>query len=133
MKLGEFAASFEADGFVFSQMRGGDEIKPSLFTLPWSELRDTADKFVQYCYSDGWVSPRVNWPDWIRSPEAISLLSDADHPVPGAKLSRANAAQLTKLLTALIRNARGSDGYLQAAFDSGLLLGIVRRAKELGE
>lgn len=134
-KLGEFAAEFEVPGFVFSEMRGGgsDPREPGVITWPWTEWSDTASKFVEYCYSDGWVSPRANWSEWIRTPEAISLLGDPDHPVPGVKLSRASGAQLVKLLTALIRNERGSDGYLQVAFESGLLLAVVKRAKELGK
>lgn len=73
------------------------------------------------------------WYDWGRTPEGISLLSDTADPAPGPRLSRANAAQLAKVLTAVIRNERFCEGYLDGAFDSGLLLAIVRRAKELAE
>ena len=48
MWLGEFAASFEAKRFEFSGMRGVAQVKPGLFTLPWTDLSQIARKFLAY-------------------------------------------------------------------------------------
>lgn len=83
MRLDEFAAGFEAGGLVFSRMHRVDQIQPGRFTWPRSELSDKAHTSVTYCETDPSVSPRVDWPAWIRPPEAGSLLGDPHHPIPG--------------------------------------------------
>jgi Family of unknown function (DUF6508) len=132
-KLAEFVSFFETDGFKFAEMRGGKEIKPGLFEMPWSELSDPARRFYESCYADGWVLPKFDWSQWGRTREARDLLNDTNEPSPGASLAKATPEQLAMLLTALIRNDRFCEGYLHGAFDSGLLLAIVRRARELAE
>jgi|SRR5580704_2646204 hypothetical protein len=132
-KLGEFAAVFEADGFKFAEMHGGNEIEPGVYVMPWSELSDAALQFVDTCYTDGWVIAEFNWSNWVRTAEAAGLLNDASNPSPGIKLADADPEQLAKLLTAIVRNERGCEGYLASTFESGLMMGIVRRAKELTE
>lgn len=130
-RLGEFAAIFEANGFQFAEMRGGKEIEPGTFEMPWSHLSDAAMQFNELCYADGWVLSEFNWPEWGRTSEAAGLLNDTDHPSPGLNLVDANPEQLAKLITAIIRADRFCEGYLEGAFESGLLVGIVRRASEL--
>jgi len=124
--LGEFAPLFEAEGFKFSEMRGGDEIDPGVFSMPWSDFSETATEFLDRCYADGWVLSEFNWMEWVKTPEA-TLLSE----LPGVKLLEASPEQLARLLTALVRNDRFCEGCLQDAFDSGLLLAILRRAGDL--
>jgi hypothetical protein len=46
-------------------------------------------------------------------------------------MATATANQLAKVLTALIRGERFSEGTLREAFKSGLLLAVARRAKAL--
>lgn len=131
--LAEFAPTFEADGFKFAEIRGGDEVEPGIFAMPLSDLSELTMRFCESCYANGWVVANFDWPGWGRTPEASDLLSDPNSPSPGAKLADATSEQLAMLLTALIRNDRLCEGYLQGAFESGLLLAIVQRAGELSE
>jgi hypothetical protein len=77
------------------------------------------------CDSMGWVVQRFDWPAWVGTEEASRLRDDAQ------RLAQATAEQLAHLLTVLIRQERFCAGSLAASADSGLLLGILRRAATL--
>ena len=62
---------------------------------------------------------------WAHGPEGRELASDRD------ALAQADADQLSKLLTVLIRQDRFNEGTLAGAFESGLLLRIAERAAAL--
>lgn len=71
--------------------------------------------------------PDFDWPKWIASKEAKSLGKG------GVALERATPKQLAKMLTAIIREDRFSEGALLSAFQSGLILDIVKRAAALAD
>lgn len=72
----------------------------------------------------GWLSP-FDWMSWLETAEARELRER-----PGA-LEQASAVQLSRLLTMTQRQERFGDGAWVSLWDSGLLLGIVRRAAVL--
>jgi hypothetical protein len=78
-----------------------------------------------------WMIVGFDWPTWARTDEAQALWKDP------AALATATPDQLARFLTALIRSERFSEGTLDEAHASGLLLRIARRAErlaaELGE
>lgn len=115
--LAAFLPRFEAPGFVF----GGGRPGPRAF-FGWFELSPVAADFVSACYEAGWVQwPDFNWGTWKNSAEARQLYFDP------AALETATPEQLSRLLTVLIRQERFVDGALNAAFQSGVLLRILRR------
>jgi hypothetical protein len=61
---------------------------------------------------------------WIATPEVAALLEPDG-------LRNASADQIANLLTALVRRNRFVEGALEGAFESGLILAILERAKEL--
>lgn len=83
------------------------------------------DSFISVAYEMGWVLRRFRWVDWIGTDEAKGLRDRRD------ALSKASADQLAKLLTVVIRQERLCTGATAAAFDSGLLADILRRAAVL--
>ena len=116
--LAEFLPEFESPDFEFGHM----EAPPG--KMPHYALSDIASNFVGACYDMGWVQP-FDWADWKDSPEAIQLRDDP------ASLESANPEQLERLLTVLIRQDRFVEGALGSAFDSGLLVRILRRVTVL--
>ncbi len=64
---------------------------------------------------------------WAQTEEAQALRVD-----PTA-LAKASDHQLVKLLTVVIRQDRFVEGALAAAFETGLILGILRRVEQLAE
>jgi hypothetical protein len=66
-----------------------------------------------------------DWMAWLETERGKELAGS-----PKAVAS-ANADELGKLLTAVVRSDRFSDGSLAGAYESGLLTAILRRAKAL--
>ena len=114
--LAEFLPKFEAPGFEFGDWESG-----------WFSPSQDALDFISACYESGWMKPNFDWPRWMGTDEAAQLRDD-----PTA-LEQATPEQLSRLLTVLIRQDRFSDGSLGAAFESGLLVRIVRRIAKLAE
>ena len=114
--LAEFLPKFEAPGFEFGDWESG-----------WFRPSQDALEFVSACYASGWMKPNFDWPDWAGTEEAARLRDD-----PKA-LEQATPEQLSRLLTVLVRQDRFVDGSLGAAFESSLLVRIVRRIANLVE
>lgn len=114
--------------FVFGRWRGGDRLPDGSIQVPWYELSDGAQAFIAAAAGAGWVTPAADWVAWQRTPEAQRLLAG-----PTETIAAASVAQLEKLLTTFVRGERFADGTLEAAFASGRLLAIVRRAAELAD
>ena len=116
-----FLSKFEAPGFKFGHVC-------SFFD---SDLSPVALDFVSTCYKSGWIGKDFDgtewegWGDWKESDEARRLRDD-----PGA-LDSATTGQLGRLLTVLIRQDRFVTGALIGAFESGLLVRILRRVAVL--
>ncbi|MFN3447694.1 MAG: DUF6508 domain-containing protein [Roseococcus sp.] len=125
--LAAFLPIFERPGFTAGSWQGGQEVEPRVFTMPFEAYVEEVIRFTEVAYAHGWVLPDFDWIAWGGSEEAIVLLSDP------AKLAAATPRQLARLLTLIIRQDRFVEGALAAAFESGLILGIVRRAKALVE
>ena len=116
-----FLSKFEEPGFEFGHVCSG-------FI---SDLSPVASDFVSTCYKAGWIFKDFDgtewegWVDWKDSDEARRLRDD-----PSA-LDSAMSGQLGRLLTVLIRQERFVTGALIDAFESGLLVKILRRVAVL--
>ena len=92
--------------------------------LGWFERSEAAQEFVSEMYRLGWVYS-FDWMAWLQTPEGHRLSSGPD-PV-----ATATTEDLARLLTAIIRGDRFSEGQLDGAFRSGILQAIARRAQTL--
>jgi hypothetical protein len=113
--IAKYLPTFESLGFSFGQDRGGPG------EMPWFEYSALAREFMQTAYDAGWVTP-FDWGEWKETEEATRLRDDP------ATLADASIDQLSKLLTTLLRQDRFVEGTVSSAFNSGLLIGILRRA-----
>lgn len=98
---------------------------PGTFASSWFKLNEDATRFVEDCYACGWVLGGFDWAAWAGTREAQRLRDEPE------ALTQATELQLARLLTVVIRQERFVDGALGSAFETGLILGIVRRAKQL--
>ena len=96
------------------------------YSVPYFEYGSQALAFTSDCARLGWVVP-FDWMAWARTPDAARLIRE---PV---RLEAASADDLEKVLTTAIRGDRFSEGELAAAFESGAILAVVRRARVLAE
>ena len=117
--LAVFLPHFERLGFEFGRMA-----TPADGGGPRHDLSRVARDFLEYCYDNGWVQG-FKWGDWAATPEAENLRRDPD------AIASATPMQISKLLTALLRQDRISGGTLDSAYQSGVVTGIVRRAAAL--
>lgn len=92
--------------------------------LPWFSYSDDADAFRGMLGEHGWIEV-FDWRAWLDTPRGHALANDR-----GA-LAGASGEELRRLLTAIVRSDRFSEGSFAGAFESGLLLAIARRAAAL--
>ena len=124
--LARFLPLLEAPGFTAGHMQPITESAvPGLWLFPYAVMDSVAKDLVQSAYADGWVMMGFDWVTWSETPEAEALRDDE------AALARASRLRLAKLLTTIIRQDRFVEGALLAAFESGLMLRILRRAAVL--
>lgn len=123
--LAPFADVFAKEGFSFGAWVGGQPMDNGAIQMPFYAHSDDAQAFLTAAYDGGWVLPGFSWPEWFDTEEAARL---RDEP---SAVDFASARQLSKLLAAYIRGDRFSEGALASAFESGLLLRILRRVADL--
>jgi hypothetical protein len=123
--LASFVPLFSDPEVSFGAWAAGTT-EDAVITLPWFDFSDDGSRFLQTLYDYGYVW-EFDWPSWCKTAEAEALRDDPD------ALAGASEEQLARLLTALARADRFCEGALSEAYDSGLLLRIVRRAAELME
>ncbi len=123
--LAAHLAHFEAPDFEFGRWEESRTRDDGVIVLPWYSLSAEALAFVRDASKFGWVLMGFDWPTWIQTPEARVFVDDR------AAIGRATPDELAKLLTVLIRQDRFVEGELAAAFESGVVTAILRRANEL--
>ena len=90
----------------------------------WYRLSRVGRDFLEYCNDNGWVQG-FEWVEWKATPEAQRLMDDH------SAVAAAGPLDLSRLITVLVRQDRLDEGYLGAAYDTGLVTAIVRRASAL--
>lgn len=121
--IAAFLPVFEAPAFRFGYFKQ-ESAESGIIELPYVTLSGEASAFVETAYRTGFVLS-FDWLKWAGTKEARRL---RDQP---SVLAAATVEQLAKLLTVVVRQDRFIEGELLAAFDSGHLTAIVRRAAAL--
>jgi hypothetical protein len=125
--LAAFLPDFSAPDFSFGEWVSSERREDGVITLGYFDFSPRASDFIQSTYDLGLIRPELGWPSWLQTPEARALLNEPE------KVASASAEQLSNVLTALVRGDRFNDGLLARAWESGMLLAIVRRAAVLSE
>lgn len=123
--LAAFLPQFEKEDFNLGHWGHPKSDKPNTIMLPYFVYNDVAKSFINMTYEMGWILTDFSWPAWKETKEAIDLRDK-----PNA-LAKATSQQLGRLLTVIIRQDRFCEGSIDSAHESGLLLGIIRRAAKL--
>lgn len=96
------------------------EIKP-----PPSAHRKVIEKFLALVEAEKMVLPDFDWQVWSSTAEAKQLCSG------GSAVAHASCAELSRLITLIVRSGRFVEGALEEAARSGLLAAITSRLKAL--
>jgi hypothetical protein len=118
-RLAAWLPGLEA-GLDFGRWTGGEKRPDGSITMPYYAFSPVAMDLLRDL-------PVIvfDWPAWMETDEARGLLADY------SRVDGATREQLFRLTTALVRGDRFGEGTLAWAFESGLLLAIVRRAAAL--
>jgi len=118
----EFGAAFESPGFKFGYWETPSPSEQGVVDLPYFQTNETVSAFIEAAYRHDWVAADFDWRKWTQTQEANALRNDPE------ALARANPEQISRLLTVCIREDRFCEGALQASYESGLLVRILRRS-----
>jgi hypothetical protein len=118
--LARWADELAMPGFAF-----GEWVRGAPGQLPYVELLPDGMRFLRDVGSLGFIVP-YDWGAWLQG--------DGDvYRRDRGRIATAPSGDLVRLLTAIVRSDRFNEGELLAAFESGLLLAIARRARVLAE
>lgn len=123
-RLARHRAAFEAPGFEFGSWVPARARDDGVLVMGWYEPSAAAAAFLADARSA--ITP-FDWPAWAAGPDGRALLG---HP---EAVASASADDLRRLLTVYVRSERFGDGTLEAAFESGMLTAIIRRAEALAD
>jgi hypothetical protein len=119
-RLGHLLPVMEDPSFVAGTWVDGNRLPNGVIQMGYFDLSPAAMEIVRALPVE-----EFDWPEWMRTEEAQSLLRDH------GKIAFASFAQLVNLSTSLVRGDRFNDGLLAESFESGLIQAIVRRAAAL--
>jgi hypothetical protein len=118
--LGRWLPELESGDFDFGRWEGGRRLPDGTTPMPYFTFSSKALQLLRDMPVEVF-----DWPAWMRTDEARALIADHAH------IAAATPEQLVKLCTSLLRSDRFNEGQLAWAFESGLLVEIVRRARTL--
>ncbi|OCC15982.1 hypothetical protein DBT_0444 [Dissulfuribacter thermophilus] len=101
----------------FCEWCGGDKNKEGVITFPYSVPAPIVSKFLEIVYA---IPIIINF-DWGSWDEGRKIASDE-----GFDFNTIDLVTKCKLITAIVRNDRFCDGALVSAFESGLILKILK-------
>jgi hypothetical protein len=120
--LVDFVTIFADPNFTFAEWSDNPPDEDGITEFPYPAYSAKAIHFGDKAYKLGWVV-NFRWSGWAATPAARFLIKN---PVLVASASPDN---FINLITTCVRSERLMDGALDHAFQSGLLIAIVKRAK----
>ena len=101
----------------FGEWKGGEKNPDGSVTMPWRETAPIIKKFLKAVYAIP-IIISFDWPSWD---EGRKIAGNVDFD-----FDTLDIVTKCKLITAIVRNDRFCEGALVAAFESGLILKILK-------
>jgi hypothetical protein len=124
LSLARWGDEFARPDFSFGEWVPARTDDAGVIHMGWYEQNEVARRFVSEMYQLGFVH-EFDWMTWLGTPEGERFRTGPE------AVATADADDLARLLTAIIRGERFSDGELAGALKSGILPAIARRAGDL--
>lgn len=105
----------------FGEVKGGEQLPDGSMTMLYWSSNEIVDQFYNAVHEIN-IIPVFNWADWK---EGDKYLNDAQ-----LDYGSLDIVTLCKLLTAIIRADRFSDGYLIGMFKNGVILKVIKAIEQ---
>jgi hypothetical protein len=128
--LADWLPVLEAPGFSPGTWRGGDRDARGVMQMPWFEYDERIGRWPGACVGDGVIVMGFDWMRWLQTPQGVAYSSG---PAPLQAIAGASSADLARLVTAIVRGDRFTEGNIAGAIESGIVAAICRRAAVLLE
>jgi hypothetical protein len=122
--LARWRSRFEAPDFSVGDWVKSWRDAQGVIHMGWFEFSLEAKAFLGDLGEHGWIRP-FDWGAWLQSPDGKRVIHGPDG------IETATPEDLRRALTAIVRSDRFTEGSIAGAFESGLLLRILRRAERL--
>jgi hypothetical protein len=109
------------DQSSFGEVIPGQLVDDNVTTLPFMAYDEIVGRFVDVCYSLP-VMVVFNWGGWQQGRQ---ILQD-----PAFDFDMIDVPDMCRLITSIIRTDRFSEGYLVAAFESGVIINILKSIRK---
>jgi hypothetical protein len=119
-----FLDVFEAPDFSFGEWVSARKSPDGTIQLGWYDASPQASAFIKAAYQAECIVG-FDWPHWAATPEAVALAADP------RLIADAGPGDVVRLLIAVVRSDRFSEGALADAYERGVLTAILRRAAVL--
>lgn len=129
-QLAAFLPVFEAPDFSFSSTESPIEVgEDGTLLMRGYDYHPQVWKLLKTLDQRKWIyqDEHFQWTEWKGTEEAQAFLKDP------ATLAQATLEQLARLMTVMVRQEPFVEGTLMDFWNSGLLLGILRRVAELAK
>ncbi len=115
----------EAPDFSAGRWQGGQADDQGVIHMPWFEYDQRIAGWPGMCQGESPIVMGFDWMAWMQTPKGAALSSGP------AAIERASSADLARLVTAIVRGDRFTEGNLAGAIESGIVAAICRRAAAL--
>ena len=123
--LADWLPILEASDFSAGRWQGGEADANGVITMPWFEYDELIADWPGTCEGVTLVVMGFDWMTWLATPEGKALSSDP------AAIATASSSDLARLVTAIRRGDRFTEGELATAIERGFVAAISRRAAAL--
>jgi hypothetical protein len=125
--LADWLPVLEAPDFSAGSWQGGQTDEKGVIHMPWFEYDERIAGWPGACEGGSLIVMGFDWMTWMKTPEGQALSADP------AAIAGASSADLARLVTAIVRGDRFTEGNLAGAIERGFVAAICRRAAALLE
>jgi hypothetical protein len=121
-RIAAWEARLAAPDFTIGAWEGGTTGDDGVIQMPWFAYSDEGRRLLRDLAA---VIEVFDWMSWTRTPRGQELVGRPE------TIASATVVELRRVITAIVRGDRFTEGNVACAFERGFLAAIARRAGEL--
>ncbi|MEO7663781.1 MAG: DUF6508 domain-containing protein [Candidatus Limnocylindrales bacterium] len=125
--LADWLPILDAPGYSLGRWSDEKARPDGAIPMPYFEFDPRRPIWPGTCGGLSMIRAGFDWNTWLQGPSGRAIAADP------ATVARATPLDLARLVTAIVRGDRFTEGNIEAAFERGFLMAISRRAAALLE